>query len=136
MSDKKLYGLRDWETVLDNIEEVIERHVEDSAEIAETWEETVRRLKWPLEVLVFRRMDPMTMVPGIAARCIESALEHLDEELGDPDGDYTEATSAMDEAAQEFARKVCAEYVPWNCERTDETVLVTQWAALKQGGGK
>jgi len=133
---EKLYGLRDSETVYDDIEEVIERLVEDASEVGDTHAEAVNRLAWPLEVLVFRRMDAQTLAPGIADRCRDLALETLDEELGDPDGDFTQATDAIEEAAQEFARKMCAEDEVWNCERTGEVVMVTKEQALKQGGGE
>jgi hypothetical protein len=43
-------------------------------------------------------------------------LESLDEDLGDPNGDYSQPTAKMLRAAEHLARVIEAEYDPWACE--------------------
>ena len=59
-----------------------------------------------------------------AERVLERLLESLDDEYGDPDGDYTEPTDSMKQAAEAFVRAVVAEYTPWACEPTGNEVRV------------
>lgn len=75
----------------------------------------------------------MTPVPFfIGGRSIiETVLEGLDEEYGDPDGGKSEPTGAMLEAAQALADVVRQEYKPWLCEESLRVVVdVAAW--LKQ----
>jgi hypothetical protein len=47
---------------------------------------------------------------------LDHVLEHLDEEYGDPDGDYTLPNENMIKAAREFAVTIENEYEPWTCQ--------------------
>jgi hypothetical protein len=66
-------------------------------------------------------------------RVLESVLETLDEEYGNPDGDVPEApTDAMIAAAKAFEAVVLAEYKPWACEAVyHEDVHVAAWMAAR-----
>jgi hypothetical protein len=55
---------------------------------------------------------------------LDFVLENLDEEYGDPDGDQTERTLAMQTAEQAFINTILAEYEPWNCAPTGRTAQV------------
>jgi len=132
-----LYGLKDWEQLEDSVEEVVEKVFEDHCEeVGEGEDVTAGRLNWPLEILVFKRMDVggEAEAQRIASDALERTLERLDEEYGDPDGDTTDATDAMKEAALVFGRAVVAEYVPWQCEPTGEVIKVTREEAMEKEG--
>lgn len=61
--------------------------------------------------------DSMKVNEGSYAEwLLDNLLETLDEEYGDPDGDGTEPTEGMKQAANEFIKKVFSEYHAWNCE--------------------
>jgi len=63
-----------------------------------------------------------------ATGALDRILESLDEEYGDPDGGYIEATDSMKDAAQEFVAAVLDEYTVWACEIVKrETVNVQEW---------
>jgi len=51
-------------------------------------------------------------------RCLEDTLELLDDEYGDPDGEYTQANAAMKAAMHAFAQVIMKEYDVWMCEKT------------------
>lgn len=83
---------------------------------------------WPDELPVygFRRMR----FEFDAERILARALEDADEEHGDPDGDGTEPTEAMKDAALAFVEVLDREYVTWACEREKAPVLtvnVAEW---------
>ena len=133
---ERLYGLADCEHVQGDIETVIEDLVNAASEPGDTMEQACNRVEWPIEVCVFRRMVVSHWTKALADQALENALETLDEELSDPEGDATEPTEAMRAAALEFARVVCAEYVPWACERTGEVMKVTKADALRMMGAE
>ena len=59
---------------------------------------------------------------------LEDILERLDEEYGDPDGDYTKPTEAMKEAEKAFLAVIKKEYTSYMCEVVcRETVNVNEW---------
>ncbi len=59
---------------------------------------------------------------------LENLLEHLDENYGGEDAEWTEPTDAMEEAAKTFVEAVVSEYVPWACEPVEKrTVDVSEW---------
>ena len=67
-------------------------------------------------------------IESLATHALNSLLEGLDEDYGDPDGGYTEASIAMKEAAKEFLTAVLDEYDVWACDLVKrETVDVTTW---------
>ena len=128
-----LYGLKDWEELVPTVEEVVEKVLEDNCDFAGEGDSAIAdRLTWPLEVVVFRRMDVggKAEAQRIASDVLERTLEWLDEEFGNPDGDATDATDGMNEAAQAFGRVVVAEYVAWQCEPTGEVIKVTREEAV------
>ena len=71
-------------------------------------------ISYPVKVLEFRRIEVTLRVDSI----LDSVLESLDEEYGDPDGDYTTPTKKMKEAAEVFAKEIISEYYSWMCELT------------------
>lgn len=63
----------------------------------------------------------------VAERVLDTAIEYLDEEYGDPD-EATEPTEAMRVAATAFVDAMRTEYVPWNCELDgQEEIDVAKW---------
>lgn len=88
------------------------------------------------DVKLFRAADAVITVYGFARMyptaesCgapLESLLETLDEDRGNPDGP-DDATDAMKKAEAVFIAAVLAEYVPWACEAVGEsTVNVAEW---------
>ena len=60
---------------------------------------------------------------------IEQAFERLDEEFGDPDGDFTsKPTQKMKDAEKIFIEAILAEYEPWMCECVSrEDIDVKEW---------
>lgn len=99
-----LYGLRHQEELNDSVEDVVEYQLEGDTNSAE-------------EIIEFRRVAVKDW-GGMGGRVLERVLEELDEEYGDPNGDFPEPTKAMKEAADTFMKVVLDEYVPWNCEPT------------------
>jgi hypothetical protein len=124
--DDKLYGLEHWEALRDDIEEVIDDVIAYAGGADD--------VDWPIKVHVFRRKDVKGFVDVVARQATENALELLDEEHADPDGDATEPTQAMKEAAAAFAKVVCDEYVPWACEPTGEVIEYTREMWDEEGG--
>lgn len=61
---------------------------------------------------------------------LESLLERLEEEYGDPEGRDVKPTEAMLAAEKAFIDAVLAEYKPWTCEPTGNVVTVNalEWA--------
>lgn len=83
--------------------------------------------QWPKTVTVygFARMEVKdSRLPDIA---LEAVIERLDEEYGSPDEETT-ITPEMETAAQEFIKKILAEYTVWSCERkTSADINVMDW---------
>ena len=77
-----------------------------------------------LEVFGYHRME----VTFSGGHCLEDLLEHLDENLGDPNGDGATASPSMKAAEETFLAAVIAEYKPWACEQsTSEKVDPVAW---------
>ncbi len=77
-----------------------------------------------LTMVGYARMKPTLDPIGI----VDNILEGLDETYGDMDGDYTNATEKMKEAAEVFCKVVLSEYKPWACEQVVERVInVKEW---------
>ena len=106
-NDKPLYGLEHCETVHETILDAIDG-------LDET--------QFPARVTVFRRMKPNPI--RLAAHVLECALEYLDEDLSDPDGEATTMTAEMADLAQRFADELCKLYTAWACEPTGESFWV------------
>jgi hypothetical protein len=127
--DDKLYGLGHWERLEHDPELVIERVLEDACyEVGEGFDALAARIDWPIKILVFRRRNigGEHRAQMIADDAIEHALEGLDIEYSDPDGDRTEQTEAMREAALAFGTAVVADYVSWTCAPTGEVIEYTR----------
>jgi len=82
-----------------------------------------------VEVLGYKRMDPLSAGSVDHYGPLDHLLESLDEEYGDPNGDPTKRTPAMEAAAKEFLEKVLAEYEVWACELSGEkkTINCLDW---------
>jgi hypothetical protein len=65
-----------------------------------------------IEVYAFRPMEVKVNPEDI----LSPILESLDEDFGNPHGDYSEPTTKMLEAAKLLARVIDAEYDSWACE--------------------
>jgi len=128
-NDKKLYGLQDQESMLDDdVDEVLGRVMDDACETpGESFDAIAARIEWPIKVLVYRRMSlDEGDAKRLAENAIERALEDLDEERSDPDGDATEPSEGMKAAALAFGRAVVKDYVSWACEPTGEILEFTR----------
>ena len=133
MSDT-CYGLGCWDRLEVDEEDVIHRIIEDACEkVGEEFDAIAARIEWPIKIVVFRRCDigGEECAKRIARDAIDHALEYLDEEYSDPDGDPTEATEGMKKAALLFGRAVVADYVPWSCVPTGEVIEYTQEEAKR-----
>mgnify|MGYP001602610146 CR=1 FL=1 len=76
------------------------------------------------------RVDAGSLADDVLYR----TLSCLDEEYGDPDGDETDRTPAMKEAAAVFVAAILAEYTTWTCESVIHvTVDLAKWAAQHAG---
>jgi len=79
-----------------------------------------------VEVIGYARMKPE--VSFLASHLLSQALESLDDEFGDPDGDYTEPTKDMRSAEQVFIKAILAQYTSWLLkEARTVTVDVPLW---------
>ena len=72
----------------------------------------------------FARMEVATL----CLNPLENCLETLDEEYGDPDGEYSESTEAMKEAERVFLAAIKKEYTTWMCEEVcRKEIIVADW---------
>lgn len=55
---------------------------------------------------------------------LDKLLIRLDEEYGDPDGDYSGETEAMKAASLEFVGKVLQDYAVFACEEVERRVVM------------
>lgn len=128
-----LFGL-DGDEILTchSVKEVIERVMDEAGQrVGEPFDEVADRVNWPIHVVEFRRADLSGMVNDVAERVVEEAYEMLGEEYDDPYGDPQEPTDAVKEAAKAFAAVVIAEFVPWTCEPTGLTRVVSRAEAKR-----
>jgi len=132
-SDERMYGLADDERLEVEAEAVVERVLDDACDVpGEPFEATAARVTWPIKVDVFRRMEVSNTAEHLGEDALGRALEQLDEEYSDPDGDMTEPTDAMKAAALAFGKAVLADYKPWACERTGEVIEFTREQMAKE----
>jgi len=107
-------------------EELQHENIDDALEYY--LDTTRHKLPHEVDVIGYARMVPNDDGMG----SLEFLLEHFDEEMGDPDGDYTKPTPKMIEAAKAFAAVVCAEYVPWMCHEVERRMVnVDEWIRAK-----
>lgn len=65
----------------------------------------------------------------IAEDLLDRLLERLDEENSDPDGDNTEPTAPMKDAAKTFVEAVVSGYFVWACEPTGQVIEISRGQA-------
>lgn len=87
-------------------------------EAVESWAAGQPRAATLPEFVTVYGFAPMELPSAsrLSADALDHIIEQLDEEHGDPD-DSTEPTTAMREAALQFAETIRGEYVPWMCEQ-------------------
>jgi len=127
--DDLCYGLDGWECLEMDPDAAVERVLENACcKVGEGFDVMADRIEWPIRILVFKRRDigGEACAKIIAERAIGGALENLDEEYSNPDGDYTDATEGMEAAALAFGRAVVAEYVSWTCEPNGDVIEYTR----------
>jgi len=132
--DDICYGLEHWERLEMDVESVIESVLEDACvKPGEGFDAMADQIDWPIKILAFKRRDigGEACAKTIANTAIEDALEMLDEEYCDPDGDNTESTDAMESAALAFGRAVVADYVSWTCEPNGNVIEYTREEAKR-----
>lgn len=82
--------------------------------------------KLPAEVVVYGFAQTKPKLSGV----LEQALEWLDEEYANPEGESTQPTDAMREAERVFIAAVLKDYDCWACEVVDKvTVDLKKWCA-------
>lgn len=84
-----------------------------------------------VEVAAWRRMEA---TPDMLTGILDYVLEHLDEEVGDPDGEPTEPTHEMREAERAFIARILELYEPQGAEIAEIVeVDVEEWEAKAEG---
>ena len=86
--------------------------MDDAIESALDGVDVVNALPETIEVCGFAHME-LPSAESLARHVLEDFLEKLDDEYGNPDGDYTEKTDGMKEAAKEFVAAVLDNYTVW-----------------------
>jgi hypothetical protein len=100
----------------DNLNEAVEMHLDDRP-----------RDEWPEMLTVYGYAREIPEWSRWPARVLERLLESLDDDYGNPE-DATAETDGMKLAAEEFIRKVAAEYQVWSCKRVaTEEINVMDW---------
>lgn len=131
MYPERMYGLVDDERLEVEAETIVERVIDDAVETpGEPFDAIAARIKWPIEVFVFKRME-IPSAESIGEDALERVLENLDEEHADPDGDQTKPSPAMEAAALAFGKAIVADYKSWACEQTREVITFSKEKALE-----
>lgn len=135
-NDDILYGLEDAEQLDHDPEDIIEKLLDDCCEKAgESFDAIADRIEWPVKIYEYRRIKiGDNDAERIGRRALDNALDQLDEDYTDPEGNGTVATEKMKAAAITFGKAIIAEYVPWACERTGEVTEVTREEAKAMEG--
>jgi len=89
--------------------------------------ETIENFEHPFIVKEFKPME----IELSAKWVVEEILEKLDDELGDPDGDYTQPTEAMIKSAEALVETIKKEYHVWMCEPTGNKIEYSQEDVLR-----
>ncbi len=128
MADPTFWSCRDDEEQLSHTDrdEAVEAYLDDLLNPGMTAAEVLEELPGTVDVFGFARAE---IDAGRWAKlCTEELLHCLDDEYGDPNGDFTKPNEAMLAAANAFVAAVLAEYEPWMCEQVHkETVKVEPW---------
>ena len=123
------YGQEHWERLEMSAEDAVERVLEYACDVVgEGFDAMADRVEWPIRILAYKRRDVggESCAQCIAESAIERALEGLDEEYADHDGDLTEPTAAIKSAALAFGRAVVGDYVSWTCEPSGDVEEFTR----------
>jgi hypothetical protein len=129
MSDSIFWSVEDNEELSHtDLEDAVEEYLDDFMSPRMTqadWD----AIPETVEVIGYKRMDPLTVGSVDHYGPLDHLLESLDDEFGDPNGNPTDRTSAMEDAAEEFVGKVLAEYTVWACEPSGEkeTINCRDW---------
>ena len=114
------YGLGDADVLHGSIEELIEAMVDDACCASEDVIETLG----PLEIHVYKKR--VINIRAEADNLIDSIMESLDEEYGDPDAtEYTKPNPTIRREALRFVQIVAENYNVWECEPTGEVIYLT-----------
>ena len=116
----EFYGYEGQERLSSSIEDVIEYFLEDE-----------EYSDFPIKVYVFKPMDAVGDIENYSKDILEDILLSLDEDYGDPCGNYTEPTDAMEKASLELAKIIAKEYNVWSCEETGEVLEFSETEARK-----
>lgn len=82
------------------------------------------------EKIVLCGFARMEITPTIVPHPLEDLLDQLDDEYGNPNGDPTEPTEAMEKAEKRFLKAIYREYLPWACEEVvRKEIDVKKWIA-------
>ena len=119
---KLFYGEEGRERLMCDPEEVVMDVFDDL--------ETIENFEHPFIVNEFKPME----IELSAKWVVEEILEKLDDELGDPDGDYTQPTEAMIKSAEALVETIKKEYHVWMCEPTGNKIEYSQEDILKIKG--
>lgn len=110
--DDVMYGFEDSEELVDNIDELVEYHLDGCDK------DFITDPSSTLTVRTYRRMKVVAPVYPDAEDTAERIIERLDEEYGNPDGDN--GTVVITDKAKElyaaFVNEIVGAYVPWSCE--------------------
>jgi len=105
----KYYGIETDERLMLTKMEVIEKNFHDVKDVEE--------YNFPFIVYEFTPRE----INIDAEWLLDYVLEYLDDEYGDPDGDYTKPSQKMIDAAQEFIKVIKSEYTPLACVKTGKS---------------
>jgi len=128
-NDDLFYGLEHWEKLESSPDQVIELVLDDACnKVGEDFDVIADRITWPIKIFVYRRksLGGDLHAEMIAQKAIEDALECLDEEYGNPDGDPSDPTDAIKEAAMGFGCAIVLDYRSWQCEPTGVVIECTR----------
>lgn len=113
-----------WDT--DDVEYLTHTEQDDAIESLLDGVGDIDKLPETLEIYGYARQLPK--VNTWAVNILDRFLENLDEEYGNPDGNYTESTDSMKEAAEKFVTTVLDDYVSWVCDIVaHKTINVKEW---------
>lgn len=118
-----LYGLKDQKMLDLDIEDVVRSVMEDGD-----------YSDFPIEVLVYNPIPIAKNAEVYSRHILESLLQDLDEEYGDPDGSYTDPSEGMKSAALVLAQVMMKDYRVWAYEPTGESFKYNREEAMKIAG--
>ena len=130
---EELYGLDSDEQLVDDLNDFIERVLDDAVEkVGESFDVIADRIKWPVKVGVYRRMTiNQKLKDRLAVDILDDVLDRLDEDLANPNGSGTEPTAAMCDAAKALVDAIAKDYQPWACEPTGAVIEISREQAKK-----